>query len=148
MAHATVIKLPGSSYPWAYALHIHKAESDVFHAFIEALKLCIPSRSRKWDSSAKRWLFKAEAGDALIALLQMHNLNYEVVDEAPAHWQLMSISEAAATLHLLPTAPKYIVDCVYKAMAKKLHPDAGGSTEQMQRINCAIEILREQGAEA
>jgi hypothetical protein len=144
--NVTIIKLPtGTTYPWAIALRINEAKSNVFHAFIEDLKASIPSRDRKWVPSAKFWMFKDAACDVLIALLDAHGLTYEIENEAPAHRQLMSVNEAATTLYLLPTAPAYIVDCVYRAMAKRLHPDAGGSNEQMQRINAAVEVLRGQG---
>ncbi len=45
------------------------------------------------------------------------------------------------TLHLLPSAPPEVVKAAYKALAMKLHPDHGGDTEAMQRINDAYRRL-------
>jgi hypothetical protein len=45
------------------------------------------------------------------------------------------------TLHLLPSAPPEVVKAAYKALAMKLHPDHGGDTEAMQRINAAYRRL-------
>ena len=45
------------------------------------------------------------------------------------------------TLHLLPSAPPEVVKAAYKALAMKLHPDHGGDTDAMQRINDAYRRL-------
>jgi hypothetical protein len=53
-----------------------------------------------------------------------------------------------AILHLDPSAPLEVAEAAYRALARKTHPDAGGSTEQMQRLNAAIERIREEKREA
>jgi len=45
--------------------------------------------------------------------------------------------EPYAVLYLLPGAPCEIVVAAHRALSKVLHPDAGGSTQAMQRINRA-----------
>lgn len=150
MINATISRLPGSEYPWRWALRIHSAKSFVFSAFVDDLKREIPHRSRKWDSDSRHWLLKEDQIEVLTGLLAIHGLRYEYQDEpqedeeeAPAPRQLpMSVKEAASTLFLLPTAPPFVIQAAYRALAKQAHPDAGGSTEQMQRINAAMEILR------
>lgn len=44
-------------------------------------------------------------------------------------------------LFLDPTAPEEIVKVVYKYLAQRLHPDRGGSTEAMARLNRAYEEI-------
>lgn len=51
-----------------------------------------------------------------------------------------------ALLHLSPDAPLEIAEAVYRTMVKKHHPDLGGSTETMQRLNAAIERIRKERA--
>src|SRR5437762_6375592 len=39
-------------------------------------------------------------------------------------------------------APLEVAEAVYKAKAMKVHPDSGGSMEQMEILNKAIEVIR------
>ena len=49
-------------------------------------------------------------------------------------------------LGLDPSAPDEVVKLVYRHLARRLHPDAGGSTEAMARLNGAYEeIARQRG---
>jgi DnaJ-class molecular chaperone len=49
-------------------------------------------------------------------------------------------------LGLAPSAADEVVKYAYKHLAKKAHPDAGGSAEAMARLNKAYEeIARERG---
>ena len=54
-----------------------------------------------------------------------------------------TIEAAFATLHLLPSAPAWVTEAVYKAAIKVHHPDAGGDGQTMVRINLAMERIRE-----
>lgn len=53
----------------------------------------------------------------------------------PAHY---------AALHLQPDAPLEVAEAAYRALARRHHPDAGGDTVTMQRLNAAIELIREE----
>ena len=52
---------------------------------------------------------------------------------------------APATDHdvlcVTPAAPPEVIRAAYKALSRLRHPDAGGSTEEMQRINAAYDRL-------
>ena len=50
-------------------------------------------------------------------------------------------AEAFAVLHLLPTAPDYVIDAVFRAFAKRWHPDRGGDSDTMRQIIAAHEQL-------
>jgi len=143
-ANVLITKLPASAYPWGWALHIISVEGNLFTPLIETLKTRIPQRRRKWSPGTKQWLVTSEMLDTLIATVQHFGLTYAFDDDQKqAHRQMpMSRTAAAATLYLLPSAPPYVVDAVYRAIAKRMHPDRGGSTEQMQQINAAVELLR------
>jgi hypothetical protein len=54
-----------------------------------------------------------------------------------------AIEAAFATLHLLPSAPAWATEAVYKAAVRVHHPDAGGDGQTMVRINLAMERIRE-----
>lgn len=52
------------------------------------------------------------------------------------------VAAAYAALHLLPTAPLWAAEAVYRAAVKVCHPDAGGSHEAAVVINRAVEEIR------
>jgi curved DNA-binding protein CbpA len=47
---------------------------------------------------------------------------------------------------LLPSAPPEVIVVVYRELAKRAHPDHGGDTASMQRINQAFADLKVRGA--
>jgi molecular chaperone DnaJ len=51
--------------------------------------------------------------------------------------------DAYAALLLREGAPAELVAAAYRTLAKLYHPDAGGDTAHMQRINAAAELLRQ-----
>ena len=46
-----------------------------------------------------------------------------------------------ATLYVTPDAPKEVIQAAYRALAKKFHPDLGGDTAIMEKINVAYSNL-------
>lgn len=51
----------------------------------------------------------------------------------------LQVEQAFSVLHLRPTAPPWVVQAVYRVLAKRSHPDAGGSHEAMKALNLAYE---------
>lgn len=47
-------------------------------------------------------------------------------------------------LHVANDAPIEVCEAAYKALTKKHHPDLGGDTATMQRLNAAIEQIRKE----
>jgi curved DNA-binding protein CbpA len=47
-----------------------------------------------------------------------------------------------AVLGVRPDAPAEVVEAAYKALAKKYHPDRGGSLETMRQLNWARDQIR------
>lgn len=58
----------------------------------------------------------------------------------------MSYADACRVLHVREGAPLYVAEAAYRVVAKANHPDAGGSTKHMSRVNEAIEVIRLVGA--
>jgi hypothetical protein len=58
-----------------------------------------------------------------------------------------TVEAAFATLHLLPSAPAWAAEAVYRAAIKVHHPDAGGDSQAMVRLNLAMERIRAQHEE-
>jgi len=51
-----------------------------------------------------------------------------------------------AVLHIANDAPLEVAEAAYRALTKKAHPDLGGDTATMQRLNAAIEQIRREHA--
>jgi hypothetical protein len=54
----------------------------------------------------------------------------------------MTYEEACAALHVAQGAPVEVAESAYRVLSKQAHPDLGGSTAQMQRLNNAIGVIR------
>lgn len=50
--------------------------------------------------------------------------------------------EAFSTLYLIPSAPRAIIDAVWKQLAKMYHPDRGGDAELFRKYKDAYNIVR------
>jgi len=50
--------------------------------------------------------------------------------------------EAYATLFLTPAAPDFIIEAVWKALARKHHPDHGGDSEAFKTYNAAHKKIK------
>jgi len=51
-------------------------------------------------------------------------------------------------LQVIPDAEPEVIQAAYRALARKYHPDMGGSEAQMAALNAAWETLRDRGARA
>jgi hypothetical protein len=60
----------------------------------------------------------------------------------PSQSATTALERAYAELHLLPEAPAWAAEAVYRAAIKVHHPDAGGDGQTMVRINLAMECIR------
>jgi len=49
-----------------------------------------------------------------------------------------------AILDIPPNSPDWLLRLAYRDRAKKAHPDAGGSDEEMKRVNAAYEKIKEE----
>lgn len=120
-----------------------RAAPDVSRRLIAEWKDQIPYKFRSFDPSTKVWRFWDKYESAAISLLLRHFPDAEV----PFRYQPTSRrttppnGDAFATLHLLPTAPRAVVDAAYRALAKQLHPDRGGTDAAMRRLTEAHDAL-------
>jgi len=136
--------------------------------YVEAFKLAIheaiPWRSRHFDWDTKTWIVRQPFVNDALEIAHQH---FDRMDELrPANGQTEGSPSSASSsssaghglaeclgrvrgmyreeseVHLLPDAPLPVVPAAYRAMALLVHPDRGGSHEQMVAVNKAYEILR------
>lgn len=143
MNRATITKLPDYYRPYAWALKIKISDGDTFHSFIDALKENVWPSYRKYDAENRRWLFCPEAMIDVYDTLNAYGIGYDGDQSPPPPPpSLMNRQAALAQLFLMPNAPADVITAVFRVLAKKYHPDMGGSTEKMQQLNAAMEVLK------
>lgn len=103
---------------------------------IEDLKVNIPSYSRRWDPEERCWLILPSQRKKLVVLLADHGHTVKAFERQPA----TSNPAPAQSIHdpfeaLLREMPAELRSKVYRQLAMALHPDNGGDTELMKRLN-------------
>jgi hypothetical protein len=128
---------------------------------VEELKRRIPAHARQWDKVSKQWAIDPPYHRPMHALLcghfgwfpelptegpdpEVERLRAEVcrLREQLRQAEAVRIPEGYKTLHLLPSAPPEVISAAHKALVRLHHPDAGGDTLTMQKINAAADDLR------
>lgn len=132
-------------HPWRWTLTF-----DYDPAMVEALKANIPSRSRKWNPDLRQWWFKSDQIDSVERLARMYcgRVEYEQGRRshqwgASPHTGTSTLADAYQTLYVTPGAPPEVIRAAYRALSKLYHPDVGGDTAMMQKVNEAYGRLQQ-----
>lgn len=112
------------------------------------LKKTIPEHGYVVNDDRTEWIVFEPFVSLALRAVPKYIKDYEtfVVARDAAHSCLESVREAFpewAALSILPDAPESVVRAAYTALAKEHHPDVGGSTETMQKLNTAYAALEE-----
>lgn len=105
--------------------------------FIEDLKMFIPTQNRKWVPDTTSWRVRVTEKTFLKKLLNDHG--FVVYEE---HLDLQpGGSQKGGNLfeQVLAMIPDQYVNKVYYALAQAVHPDHGGTSDQMKQLNMAYE---------
>jgi hypothetical protein len=131
---------------------------------IEALKVDIPGWARTYDPQGRTWTITSKAwANAAVLLLKEHYPNAAIAHDElpppqpppradPPRWCFAGQDRHYATLHLLPTAPRQVVEAAYRALAKLHHPDLAPLAEResatgvMKAVNEAYRALTNEEA--
>jgi hypothetical protein len=152
------------------ALHFSGDDPEVFGQCVQSLKAAIPSYLRRFDPRSKHWYVKPDAYGELENFLSDMYVDFAAQvrredrreshsrprpdwasgekDWAPPPPPRAQANDPYAALHLLPSAPMVLVKTAFKCLSRQLHPDAGGSHEEMVRLNAAYEQLTRRGKAA
>ena len=93
-------------------------------------------------AQAVEWLRMAYVRDIIALLVPMFRQMYPL-EMAPPLPRGQSHGPYAV-LHVVDDAPLEVCEAAYKALTKKHHPDLGGDTATMQRLNGAIAQIRQE----
>mgnify|MGYP001609834074 CR=1 FL=1 len=105
---------------------------------IEDLKDTIPKRARRWDPEDRCWLILPSQKRALTHLLAEHGHTVKSFERnapaggTPRPSPSPNFDPIEALLREIPTEMRAKV---YRQLAIALHPDNGGDTELMKRLN-------------
>ena len=124
-----------------------------FSLCVSTLKSFIPAGLRGYTPATRKWFIDEDATDQMRRWISYA----ETMIGARVEWQTSSdrkrekppepppakpkASDPHTTLWLLPGAPAELIKQAYRVLAKLNHPDHGGDTEAMQRINDAYRRL-------
>lgn len=109
-------------------------------AFVYDLKATIPMQDRAWDPDAKVWYVDKLYADIAIQLF------YSYFPEGMQKYERNNgdLPDWCYELHVLPSAPRQVIEAAYRVLSKEVHPDAGGNTEKMIKLNSAVEDARKE----
>ncbi len=141
-----------------FTIRLRSEDRDGFHAAIESLKSYIDASCRSFDPQTKKWHVDEVASDCLhdwvgyctitlgaqiewFGARRSEQKRTQQPPREPRTSQPPKMLEACKILCITPDAPAPVVKAAYRALAQLHHPDAGGKTEMMQRINAAYEFL-------
>ncbi|MGI8475399.1 MAG: hypothetical protein ACR2OO_03380 [Thermomicrobiales bacterium] len=120
-------------------------------AAIARLKELIPSACRSYDRDSKTWMVSVGMAGLAIEILEFTFGEVTVEHAAgsrPGPTPIRTSDADYRALHLLSSAPGYVIEAAYRAMAKANHPDVGGNVEVMTKINLAFEQLQRRAGAA
>jgi hypothetical protein len=139
----------------AHAIRLSSRDADTFKMLIEGLKDYVPASHRVYVPDRKTWRVDADAHAELHAWLsdarstfhaRIEWLGGEIDADQEREWTPPKRArpkpvDPYQALHLLPSAPPELVKVAYRCLAQIHHPDKGGDTATMQRINDAFKML-------
>ncbi len=128
------------------AWHPDGSAADVtfpYDAFVVAgIKRAVPAPLRTYDPDTKTWTVAGRYVSAVYQVLAQVFGDVDIEGTPPGS-ESQASDDPWVILHLRPTAPPELVTAAHKCLAKLNHPDRGGSTAVMQRINNAVESILE-----
>lgn len=122
---------------------------------IENIKSYIPSHSREYAPETKIWII--DPNYASLAIQLMRSVYPDTILRDDRHkgsdWHFAKAEPVEdpsfATLYVLPSAPRCVIDAAYRALSKEIHPDRAPEGERsraheaMTRLNAAYELVRD-----
>ena len=98
-------------------------------SFIHYIKLHIPKEYRQWNPTNKVWEFEIEQIDRVMTILK------ECFEKIVELTSLFDRKQTAPTDGLFSIINRDDIKSIYRLLAMKYHPDAGGNSEKMKKIN-------------
>ncbi len=148
-------KITIQTMPTGFTVSVRSSgKNGEFQEAIAALKAYIAAVDRTYIPDDKVWFVDAAATEELHNWCEYlcANLNAKInwTEQRSTNGAdnrrtvTLTIAEAYNCLYLIPGAPFDVVKASFRTLAKMNHPDVGGDTAMMQRINSAYEMIERQ----
>lgn len=114
--------------------------------YVETLKTVIQPSHRKWDAEQSVWHVNQIYLEELVGILKMYfdEVTTDLVDDPNSSASASSVPDNMflPVLEALKGLSDGTMEKVFRSLAFAVHPDAGGSTELMTKLNEAHEQVR------
>jgi hypothetical protein len=108
--------------------------------FVEYLKTLVPSGDRKWDPTNRTWDVRKTFLDVLRKLLD--DVGFSVTLDLNERTASRPPQESTDWVkEVFKVCPPQHYAKLYRGLASSFHPDVGGSTDLMKRINIEYQKL-------
>jgi hypothetical protein len=138
-----------------FHVKLQSGDTYVFKLLLDTLKSFINPCYRFYDPGTRKWVIGEPATESFRRWLsyarstfnaQVQWIGGEAYADPEAEWTpppppRPKPVDPYTALHLLPSAPAELVKAAYRTLAQIHHPDRGGDTDAMQRINDAYRRL-------
>jgi hypothetical protein len=147
-----------------FEVRVKSVDQDAFYLVINDLKQRVPAYLRTYNATRRVWMIQRDAAHYLREWVsQAQDAFSATVEGDPGPWTkyrkpnwqssydappprgpraVPSEAEAFAALCLTPAAPGPLIKAAYRELAKLNHPDHGGDTAAMQKVNSAFDVLK------
>jgi len=110
--------------------------------YVKELKDSIQASHRKWDPGQSVWHVNELFLDILVRLLKKH-FDEVTTDLLNDENSVVPDNMFVPVFEALRQLPNGSMDKIYKSLANALHPDHGGNTELMVKLNNAYDDVRQ-----
>ncbi len=138
-----------------FHVKLQSGDSYIFKLLLDTLKSFVNPCYRFYDPGTRKWVVGEPATESFRRWLsyarttfnaQVQWIGGATYEDYEAEWTpppppRPKPVDPYTALHLLPSAPAELVKAAYRTLAQIHHPDRGGDTEAMQRINDAYRRL-------
>jgi hypothetical protein len=121
-----------------------------FHrGFVDALNVQIPAPYRRWEPESRTWFVESPYDATAIRILRTC-FPHADIGKKPGERPYFTQQHGCAcdddhkALYVCQSAPLEVIRAAYGALAKVHHPDAGGNTTDIQRLNSAYARLADE----
>lgn len=109
--------------------------------FVDDLKAGIEARFRAWDPDDKVWKVNPAKDEVLLRIVKKHYGDPTILEDK----EIVVVENDGADPYgkLLRLAPDAVLKKCYRLIAAAVHPDAGGTGDQMTQANNAWALIKQ-----
>lgn len=111
-------------------------------AFVDELKLHA-GRTKRWEPQLKLWLVDDEHIESVKKVVEKYFGMFEFSDKAPPPQDNVSLNGAGPYKDFIEALGYDLCNMVYRKAVATMHPDLGGDSDRMSKLNSAWSSIRD-----